>query len=130
MVNRDAPVDTVSLALQLGATYVARSFSGDKNQLVPLIKGALAHQGTAFIDVISPCLAFNNHDGGARGTAMSAASWTASHRRSILFLLLLLALGGAVSALKLPVALFPHVDFPRIVVAQFVDMRALRAQRS
>ena len=48
---------------------------------------------------------------------MSAASWMASHRRSILFLLLLLALGGAVSALKLPVALFPHVDFPRIVVA-------------
>jgi len=66
VVNRDAPVDTVSLALQLGATYVARSFSGDKKQLVPLLKGAIAHRGTAFIDVISPCLAFNNHEGSTK----------------------------------------------------------------
>ena len=66
VVNRDAPVDTVSLALQLGATYVARSFSGDKKQLVPLIKGAITHQGAAFIDIISPCLAFNNHEGSTK----------------------------------------------------------------
>jgi 2-oxoglutarate/2-oxoacid ferredoxin oxidoreductase subunit beta len=66
VVNRDAPVDTVSLALQLGATYVARGFSGDKKQLVPLVKGAIAHRGTAFIDVISPCLAFNNHEGSTK----------------------------------------------------------------
>ncbi|HUX23421.1 MAG TPA: 2-oxoacid:ferredoxin oxidoreductase subunit beta [Burkholderiales bacterium] len=66
VVNRDAPVDTVSLALQLGATYVARSFSGDKKQLVPLIKGAIAHPGAAFIDVISPCIAFNNHEGSTK----------------------------------------------------------------
>jgi len=66
VVNRDAPVDTVSLALQLGATYVARGFSGDKQQLVPLIKGAIAHTGTAFIDVISPCVAFNNHEGSTK----------------------------------------------------------------
>ena len=52
-----------SLALQLGATFVARSFSGDKQQLVPLVKAAIAHQGAAFIDVISPCVAFNNHAG-------------------------------------------------------------------
>ena len=65
-VNNDAAIDLVSLALQLGATYVARSFSGDKAQLVPLIKGALAHRGAAFIDVVSPCVAFNNHAGSTR----------------------------------------------------------------
>src|SRR5579864_8235682 len=65
-VNTDAPIDLVALALQLGATYVARSFSGDKAQLVPLIKGALTHEGAAFIDVISPCVAFNNHTGSTK----------------------------------------------------------------
>jgi 2-oxoglutarate ferredoxin oxidoreductase subunit beta len=65
-VNRDAPIDMVSLALQLGVTYVARSFSGDKEQLVPLIKGALNHRGAALIDVISPCVAFNNHAGSTK----------------------------------------------------------------
>ncbi len=66
VVNTDSPVDLVALALQLGATYVARSFSGDKAQLVPLIEGALAHQGAAFIDVISPCVTFNNHAGSTK----------------------------------------------------------------
>jgi len=65
-VNADAPVDTVSLALIMGATYVARSFSGDKKQLVPLVKAAIAHRGAAFIDVISPCVAFNNHPGSTK----------------------------------------------------------------
>jgi len=65
-VNTDSAIDLVPLALQLGATYVARGFSGDKAQLVPLIKGALAHGGAAFIDVISPCVAFNNHAGSTR----------------------------------------------------------------
>ncbi|HXX12835.1 MAG TPA: 2-oxoacid:ferredoxin oxidoreductase subunit beta [Burkholderiales bacterium] len=65
-VNADAPIDLVMLALQLGATYVARSFSGDKEQLTPLIKGALLHEGAAFIDVISPCVAFNNHEGSTK----------------------------------------------------------------
>jgi 2-oxoglutarate ferredoxin oxidoreductase subunit beta len=50
----------------LGATFVARSFSGDKDQLVPLIKAALEHVGAAFIDVISPCVAFNNHPGSTK----------------------------------------------------------------
>src|SRR4026208_2233681 len=59
-VNRDSPIDMVAIALQLGVTYVARSFSGDKDQLVPLIKGALSHRGAALIDVLSPCVAFNN----------------------------------------------------------------------
>ncbi len=66
VVNTDAPVDLVALALQLGATYVARSFSGDKAQLVPLVKGAMAHGGAAFIDVISPCVTFNNHSGSTK----------------------------------------------------------------
>ena len=60
-VNTDSPIDLVGLALQLGASYVGRSFSGDKNQLVPLIKGAIEHKGAAFIDVVSPCVAFNNN---------------------------------------------------------------------
>ena len=66
MINNDSPVDLVALALQLGATYVARSFSGDKAQLVPLIKGAMEHGGAAFIDVVSPCVTFNNHGGSTK----------------------------------------------------------------
>ncbi len=66
VINSDSPVDLVGLALQLGATYVARSFSGDKAQLVPLIKGAIGHGGAAFIDIISPCVAFNNHAGSTK----------------------------------------------------------------
>src|ERR671915_2356456 len=66
MTNEDSPVDTVSLALLMGASFVARSFSGDKHQLVPLVKAAIAHQGAAFIDVISPCVAFNNHPGSTK----------------------------------------------------------------
>jgi 2-oxoglutarate ferredoxin oxidoreductase subunit beta len=65
-LNNDSPVDLVAMALQLGATYVARGFSGDKQQLVPLIKGAMRHRGAAFIDVISPCVAFNNHAGSTK----------------------------------------------------------------
>jgi 2-oxoglutarate/2-oxoacid ferredoxin oxidoreductase subunit beta len=66
VINNDSPIDLVGLALQLGATYVARSFSGDKDQLVPLIKGAIGHGGAAFIDVISPCVTFNNHGGSTK----------------------------------------------------------------
>ena len=66
VVNNDNPIDLVGIALQLGATYVARSFSGDKEQLVPLIKGAMSHGGAAFIDVISPCVTFNNHAGSTK----------------------------------------------------------------
>jgi 2-oxoglutarate ferredoxin oxidoreductase subunit beta len=66
VTNTDNAIDLVSLALQLGATYVGRSFSGDKEQLVPLIKGALRHRGAALLDVISPCVAFNNHAGSTK----------------------------------------------------------------
>ncbi|HEX4986612.1 MAG TPA: 2-oxoacid:ferredoxin oxidoreductase subunit beta [Burkholderiales bacterium] len=64
--NTDSAIDMVLLAMELGATYVARSFSGDKAQLVPLIKGAILHRGAAFIDCISPCVAFNNHPGSTK----------------------------------------------------------------
>ncbi|HTC11174.1 MAG TPA: 2-oxoacid:ferredoxin oxidoreductase subunit beta [Acetobacteraceae bacterium] len=66
VTNTDDAIDMIGMALQLGATFVARSFSGDKDQLVPLIKAALAHEGAAFIDCISPCVAFNNHDGSTK----------------------------------------------------------------
>ena len=66
VANSDEPLDMIGLALLLGATYVARSFSGDKKQLVPLIKAAIQHRGAAFIDVISPCVAFNNHAGSTK----------------------------------------------------------------
>ncbi|PZQ64871.1 MAG: 2-oxoglutarate ferredoxin oxidoreductase subunit beta [Phenylobacterium zucineum] len=66
VVNHDAGIDMVSLALQMGATFVGRSFSGDKAQLVPLIKAGLAHKGAAFIDCVSPCVQFNNHVGSTK----------------------------------------------------------------
>ena len=66
VVNSDSEVDLVGIALQLGATFVGRSFSGDKAQLVPLIKAAMGHGGAAFLDVISPCVAFNNHAGSTK----------------------------------------------------------------
>lgn len=65
--NQFSAIDLCQLALQLGAGYVARSFSGDKNQLVPLIQGAIEHQGFAFIDVISPCVTFNNTPTSTKG---------------------------------------------------------------
>lgn len=58
--NPYEPIDLCTMALQMGATFVARSFSGDKNQLVPLMKAAISHLGFAFIDVVSPCVTFNN----------------------------------------------------------------------
>ncbi len=66
VANNDEAIDLVAVALQLGATYVGRSFSGDKAQLIPLIKGALAHKGAAFIDCLSPCVTFNNHEGSTK----------------------------------------------------------------
>jgi 2-oxoglutarate ferredoxin oxidoreductase subunit beta len=62
----DQPIDLVGMAIGLGASFVARSFSGDKAQLVPLIKAAFEHRGAAFIDVISPCVTFNNHPGSTK----------------------------------------------------------------
>lgn len=69
--NRHTPIDSVSTAIALGATYIARSFSGDKQQLVPLIKGALTHKGFALLDVISPCVTFNDNEGSTKSYAHS-----------------------------------------------------------
>ncbi len=66
VLNSDEAIDMVGMALHLGATFVARSFSGDKAQLVPLIEAAIRHPGAAFIDCISPCVAFNNHEGSTK----------------------------------------------------------------
>ena len=68
-VNQQPPIDPVLLALTLGATFVARSFSGDKEQLVPLIQAGLKHQGFAMIDVLSPCVTFNDHEGSTKSYA-------------------------------------------------------------
>jgi len=67
--NTMEAIDGALLALTLGATFVARSFSGDKAQLVPLLKAGLTHKGFAFIDVISPCVTFNDHDGSTKSYA-------------------------------------------------------------
>jgi len=67
--NRQMPIDPVSTAIGLGATYIARSFSGDKEQLVPLIKGAITHKGFSLLDVISPCVTFNDHEGSTKSYA-------------------------------------------------------------
>jgi 2-oxoglutarate ferredoxin oxidoreductase subunit beta len=66
VVNDLPPIDTCALAIQLGATYVGRSFSGDKRQLLALLEGALAHRGTVMLDVISPCVTFNDHEGSTK----------------------------------------------------------------
>jgi 2-oxoglutarate/2-oxoacid ferredoxin oxidoreductase subunit beta len=65
-VNDIPAIDLAELAITLGATYVARSFSGDRKQLTPLVQGALAHKGSAILDVISPCVTFNNHEGSTK----------------------------------------------------------------
>jgi 2-oxoglutarate ferredoxin oxidoreductase subunit beta len=64
--NRMSPIDPVALGLSLGATFIARSFSGDKEQLIPILKAALAHRGLALVDVISPCVTFNDHAGSTK----------------------------------------------------------------
>ena len=67
--NFQPPIDPVVLAMTLGATFVARSFSGDKEQLVPLIEAGLNHNGFALIDVLSPCVTFNDHEGSTKSYA-------------------------------------------------------------
>src|SRR5439155_1612810 len=69
VVNDLQPIDTCALAVELGATFVARSFSGDKKQLLSLLKAALAHRGTVMLDVISPCVTFNDHEGSTKSYA-------------------------------------------------------------
>ena len=66
VVNDLPPIDTCALAIELGASFVARSFSGDKKQLLSVLKAAIAHRGTSMIDVISPCVTFNDHEGSTK----------------------------------------------------------------
>ncbi len=68
-VNEFETIDVCGLAIELGATFVARSFSGDGKQLVPLLQAAFAHRGTAVLDVISPCVTFNDHEGSTKSYA-------------------------------------------------------------
>ena len=76
--NIQPPIDPVLLALSLGATFVARSFSGDKAQLVPILKAGLRHNGFALIDVISPCVSFNDHE-----TSTKSYRYTRAHYHEI-----------------------------------------------
>jgi len=66
VVNDLPPVDTCAMAIQLGATFVGRSFSGDKRQLHSMLKAAVAHNGTVMLDVVSPCVTFNDHEGSTK----------------------------------------------------------------
>jgi 2-oxoglutarate/2-oxoacid ferredoxin oxidoreductase subunit beta len=66
VINDLPAIDTCALAIQMGATLVARSFSGDKKQLVTMLKAAIAHRGTVMLDVISPCVTFNDHEGSTK----------------------------------------------------------------
>jgi 2-oxoglutarate ferredoxin oxidoreductase subunit beta len=68
-VNALPPIDTCALAIQLGATFVGRSFSGDKRQLSAMLEAAIAHRGTVLLDVISPCVTFNDHEGSTKSFA-------------------------------------------------------------
>jgi 2-oxoglutarate/2-oxoacid ferredoxin oxidoreductase subunit beta len=76
--NQQPPIDPVLLALALGATFVARSFSGDKRQLVPLIQAGLSHPGFAIVDVLSPCVTFNDHEGSTKSYAFTREHYRAA----------------------------------------------------
>lgn len=78
-VNEFEPIDLCGLAIELGCGFVARSFSGDKKQVVPLIEAALAHKGTAIIDIISPCVTFNDHEGSTKSYEYVKEHETALH---------------------------------------------------
>ncbi len=66
VINDLPPVDTCAMAITLGATFVGRSFSGDKKQLHAMLKAAIAHNGTSMLDVVSPCVTFNDHEGSTK----------------------------------------------------------------
>ncbi len=68
-VNQQLPIDPLLMTLSLGATFVARGFSGDKTQLVPLLKAGIVHKGFALIDVLSPCVTFNDHEDSTKSYA-------------------------------------------------------------
>jgi 2-oxoglutarate ferredoxin oxidoreductase subunit beta len=77
-INKQPPIDPVQMAMVLGGNFVARSFSGDKDQLVPLIKAGLRHEGFALLDVLSPCVTFNDHEASTKSYA-----YTRKHFHSV-----------------------------------------------
>lgn len=83
-VNHYLPIDPCAVALAVGSTFVARSFSGDGHQLVPLIKAAVAHRGTAVLDIISPCVTFNDHEGSTRSYSWVKDNDTGLHDLSFI----------------------------------------------
>jgi 2-oxoglutarate/2-oxoacid ferredoxin oxidoreductase subunit beta len=66
VINELPPIDTCAMAVELGATFVGRSFSGDKKQLHSMLKAGIAHRGTVMLDVVSPCVTFNDHEGSTK----------------------------------------------------------------
>jgi 2-oxoglutarate ferredoxin oxidoreductase subunit beta len=82
--NMDTPLDLASMALMVGASFVGRSFSGDKEQMVPLIMAAMRHPGPCFIDIVSPCVAFNNHAGSTKAYDFVRAHNEAVNRLDIM----------------------------------------------
>src|SRR5713226_7792107 len=82
VINDLPPIDTCALAIQLGATFVGRSFSGDKRQLHTLLKAAIAHRGTVMIDVVTPCVTFNDHEGSTKSYKYVQAHEEALHEVS------------------------------------------------
>jgi 2-oxoglutarate ferredoxin oxidoreductase subunit beta len=79
-VNYQPPIDPVQMAMALGGTFVARGFSGDKEQLVPLIKAGVKHKGFALIDVLSPCVTFNDHEASTKSYA-----YTRDHFHQVIY---------------------------------------------
>jgi 2-oxoglutarate ferredoxin oxidoreductase subunit beta len=79
VMNDLPPIDLCGLAVELGCAFVARSFAGDPKQLVSLLKAAISHKGTAFLDVISPCVTFNNHDGSTKSYKYAKEAETPLH---------------------------------------------------
>ncbi|MBS0279894.1 MAG: 2-oxoacid:ferredoxin oxidoreductase subunit beta [Proteobacteria bacterium] len=82
--NMDTPLDLASMAMMVGASFVGRSFSGDKEQMVPLIMAAMRHPGPCFIDIVSPCVAFNNHAGSTKAYDFVRAHNEAVNRLDIM----------------------------------------------
>ena len=78
VVNDLPPIDTCAMAITLGATFVGRSFSGDKKQLHSMLKAAIAHRGTVMLDVVSPCTTFNDHEGSTK-----SYKWMKEHEEPI-----------------------------------------------
>ena len=81
-VNELPAIDVCALAIELGCNFVARSFAGDPKQLISLLKGAIGHRGTAMLDIVSPCVTFNNHEGSTKSYPFAKAHDEVLHELS------------------------------------------------